>query len=248
MTLAVPGMCLAAVLLTTAGSAIAPSGASAANQPRAQITFRGLVIPRMTPLGIETYLANYVAVTINFGQSFANGGAMNLIEHFYTGPHSVIAIAPCNSLSGNRANLVRLVRTNLKGDYEITCANGDAAAQHNFIPLRTECPDPTLQPNCKHKNIEPAQQYVGSKLEAYLDKAHPKDLHDAFGRVLRITIDDYSNAPWGDLGIPNNGKPTDAHVFFAKPQPGASRGARAVEEVSLFTVKSEVRVSVQLYG
>jgi hypothetical protein len=220
-----------AALLSTAVCAVAPAVALANKRP-----LNKSAAPEVTPLSMESYVKLYVADTINYGQSFANSGAMGLVEHLNTTPHSIVAIAPCNELSGNKGNLVRYVSDNLHGESEITCKNGDEPVQRPFEPHSQYCPDPTTQPNCKDMNIGKAQQYVSSKVEAYIESLNPKYGHASFGNVSRMAIDNY-----------NSQRETDLHLYYKRSVARSSSSTRAVEEVSLFTDKGKESFSVEFY-
>lgn len=225
------GVAVAAALLSSAVCAVAPNVALASKR-----SLNENAAPKITPLSMESYVTQYVAHTINYGQSFADSGAMNVIEHLDTAPHSITAIAPCNNLSGNKANWVRLVRDNMKGEYEITCADGDAPAQYPYVPHSKYCVDPYQEPNCKDMNLGTAQQYVGSKVEAYIESLKPKYARDSYGNVSRLAIDNY-----------NSKRKTDLHVYYRRARAGSGRSGRAVKEISLYTVKGKESFGISFY-
>lgn len=141
--------------------------------------------PKVTPLWAMGYLEFYYERTVAPWEGIASNGAMNNISHFQVTPHQLLVTATCDLTAKYSANVntVSYVRVNLRGDYEIGCADGDAHVQHNLIPLRVMCNNSSFR-HCPDMRFGPALAHVGSEA-AGAAGVSPQGL----GSVTRVVID-----------------------------------------------------------
>jgi hypothetical protein len=170
---------------------------------------------RVAPLAVADYLETYYENTVAPWRAIASGGAMNNIAHLTVAPHSLVAVANCNMSARHSGNFnsVRLIRSNLRGDYEISCQNGDEEVQHNLIPHKKMCYLTTFR-NCPDMRFGPALADVGSEAAGSVGIAAGR-----LGSVSKVVVDESKGQ---GLYV--------AHVFYSK-----KAGGRSLEELT-FTV------------
>ncbi|HET8991442.1 MAG TPA: hypothetical protein VFN31_00195 [Candidatus Saccharimonadales bacterium] len=222
----------AAGLATLAIGGYATESAFASPEQASAYTAQAAPTPTSLMHGVNVFYETTVAPW----RYVSSAGAMNNIQHMDVDGHSYELSAVCNITSKYNSNFnsVSFVRNNLQGDYEVTCQNGDQAAEHGpLTPINKECYNSTFH-NCKDMNLVPVLEREGTIVGTYLkQRFNSKLVNVNFGRTTRLHVDNYKGQ-----------NKSDAEVYYAKA-PGV-KGPQA-KEVIIDRIKNQQTYKVDLY-